>query len=296
MKFLPSLLLVAASGAVADYMCPAMPSDGDQTSLHYAYTIQNLLNIYYSSIPVNASFFSGLPNADMMASNGMTLAENTVTNVMGLAKQAELGAEAIKEEMMGSMSTSMPMECQYVLSPAPNASAHLMNAFYIEATLCGAFIGLADYLQSPTLNFLSARLAAEHGIHASAIRGMMQPVGFMPDSTMLTPAFTPETVMSSGMEVGMLGDWMGGCPVTPPMAPCGGSVSIGELLATLDGQTADSGMACPSSMMPTATYAPAESASMSTAPVATFTGGGHKLKTTGMGVGLVAVAMGWILS
>lgn len=38
-----------------------------------------------------------------------------------------------------------------------------MNAYNLEATMCGAFIGLADYVQSPQAAFSMARLAAEHG-------------------------------------------------------------------------------------------------------------------------------------
>ena len=206
----------------------------DAKAIGYGYTIQGLLEQYYDSIPVNASFFSDLPDANVMASNGMTFAENTVTNVEGLSTQAKLGAKALME--MGGMLGLTPPPCNYTFPMAPNGTAYLMNVFYFEATLCGAFIGLADYFQSPTLNSLSARLAAEHGIHASAIQAMMQPIGFMPNSTMLTPAFTPEMILQDGMEVGKLNTYLGGC-VAAPMAPCGGEVSFGPLLSNLTGQS-----------------------------------------------------------
>lgn len=79
-------------------------------------------------------------------------------------------------------------------------------------------------------------MAAEHGIHASALRAMMQAVGFRPNSTMLTPAFTPDMILEMGMEVGMLGTYLGGC-VKAPAAPCGGTVSFGPLLPMLTGQS-----------------------------------------------------------
>ncbi len=128
----------------------------------------------------------------------------------------------------------MPM-CHYSYPPVTDAQSHLMNAYVIEATLCGAFIGLADYVQSPQAAFLMARLAAEHGIHASYIGSHMQPVIFPTNSTMLTPAFTPEMVSMTGMGVGFLGAYLNNC-VMPPAAPCGGNLSIGMLGATLNGQ------------------------------------------------------------
>ncbi|KAK0951308.1 hypothetical protein LTS01_025305 [Friedmanniomyces endolithicus] len=224
------LTVAAASAAGATYICPASLSSSDAAAIMYGYKVQGLLESYYNSVPVNASYFESLPNAKMTASNGMTLAENTVTNVEGLTKQAQLGAKALKE--LGMMLGLSPDECNYMLPPAPNGTAHLMNAFYLEATMCGAFIGLTDYVQAPEAAFLTARLSAEHGIHASAIGAMMQPVGFMPNSTMLTPAFTPDMILQDGMEVGKLGTWLNGC-ATAPSAPCGGTVTIGELLATL---------------------------------------------------------------
>jgi hypothetical protein len=75
---------------------------------------------------------------NMSASNCMTLAENTVTNVEGIAQQADLASQALTQvySMVDSMSSSSSMSsCDYTYPAAPNASAHLMNAFYFEATL-----------------------------------------------------------------------------------------------------------------------------------------------------------------
>ena len=136
------LPLAAASAITAEYVCPANTSSIDASAIAYAYTIQGLIEAYYNSVPVNASFFSDLSMASMTASNGMTLAENTVTNVEGLTTQAKLAATALMEE--GGMLGLSPPACTFTLPMAPNGTAHLMNAFHLEASLCGAFIGLAD--------------------------------------------------------------------------------------------------------------------------------------------------------
>lgn len=103
--------------------------------------------------------------------------------------------------------------------------------------MCGGFIGLATVVQAPQAAFLMARLAVEHGIHATALRSMMQAVGFNPNSTSLAPAFTPTTILelSNSMEVGKLGSYLGGC-AHAPVNPCGGSIEIGPLLANLTEQ------------------------------------------------------------
>lgn len=225
-----ALTVTAATAASATYMCPASITQDNAPAIMYGYKVQALLESYYGSVPVNASFFEDLPNSSIKASNGMTLAENTVTNLEGLAKQAELGGNALK--MLGKELGLMPGECDFHIPTPKNGMEHLKNIFYLEATMCGAFIGLTDYIQSPEVGFVTARLSAEHGIHASAVRAMMQPVGFMANSTALTPAFTPDMVLEDGMEVGKLGTWLNGC-AKAPSAPCGGSVKIGDLTATL---------------------------------------------------------------
>lgn len=63
----------------------------------------------------------------------------------------------------------------------------------------------------------------------------MKAVVFPTNSTMLTPAFTPEMVSMTGMGVGPLGAYLNNC-VPPPAAPCGGNVTIGSFGATLSGE------------------------------------------------------------
>lgn len=70
----------------------------------------------------------------------------------------------------------------------------------------------------------------------------MEAVVFPSNSTMLTPAFTPEMVSMTGMGVGFLGAYLNNC-VQPPAAPCGGDVIIGSLGATLSGEGSNNIMA-----------------------------------------------------
>lgn len=226
MKFHSTLSALFIAASTATYMCPVSPSSADAAAIAFGLSLQNLLSTYYAAIPINATFFSTLPSP----TKPMT---DFLANTMGLATQAKLGVSAL-QQLATSVSVQMP-KCSYSYPPVTDAHSHLMNAFLLEATLCGAFIGLADYVQSPQAAFLMARLAAEHGIHASYIGGHMESVIFPTNSTMLTPAFTPEMVSQTGMGVGFLGAYLNNC-VTPPAAPCGGNVSIGMLGATLNGQ------------------------------------------------------------
>lgn len=83
-----------------------------------------------------------------------------------------------------------------------------------------------------------ARLAAEHGIHASFLGSYFQDTPYSADSMALTPAFTPAHVLQKGngasrSQVGMLGQYIpSSCAPIPP-APCGGDVSIGMINAML---------------------------------------------------------------
>jgi hypothetical protein len=236
MKLSIILSSYTASLASAAYQCPVMPKPPG-ADIQFAYIVQNLLTTYYDSVPINASFFSGLPNATAVSPiNGMTLAENTVTNIEGLRKQAQLGSEAIRE-FYGSYDTMQLYSCHYDLPSATTGLEHLKNAFFLEATMCGGFIGLTAIVQAPQAAFLMARLAVEHGTHASNIRSMMQAVGFYPNSTSLAPAFTPTTILesSNSTEVGKLGSYLGGCAHVP-VNPCGGIIEIGPLLANLTNQ------------------------------------------------------------
>lgn len=283
--------LLAASAVQATYMCPSMPSSSDAAVIRFSLVVQTFLSDYYKSVPVNATFFSSLPSNTVPPTDYLA-------NVEGLAQQAVLGVQALQQLSAMGSSSAMTPSCNYNYPPAADAESHLMNAYQIEATLCGTFIGLADYVESPQAAFLMARLAAEHGIHASYIGSHMKPQVFMANSTALTPAFTPAMVLQSGMEVGMLGQYLNGC-ASAPTAPCNGMVNIGMLTATLTNQGTNvstaagagsvaSGVAAPTAGM----YSSTPSASM-TAP-ASFTGAAQK-NWKGVGGALGGAAMAVLL-
>lgn len=228
MKLSLSVNAVLAVGCIAQSNSACMPTSSDMATVKFAYSVQELLSSYYNSVPVNQTFFSTLPNNTVPHTNFMA-------NVMGLKRQAQLGVDALQQFMSKtSNNTNWPM-CDYDLPTPMDAKSHLMNAYQMEATLCGTFIGLADYVQCPEASFLMARLSAEHGIHASYIGSHMKPQVFMANSTSLTPAFTPQHVIMSGNSVGYLGQYMNNCSVPAPSAPCGGKVEIGHLGANLTG-------------------------------------------------------------
>lgn len=124
-----------------------------------------------------------------------------------------------------------------------------------------------------------ARLAAEHGIHASFLGSYMKEVPYSADSKSLTPVFTPSTALMSGsgpMDVGMVGQYgLASCAPVPP-APCGGEVTVGMINAMLSsngtaGQV-PSGTASGSSAIGTDSMsASGQNGSMSTSPMPTYT-------------------------
>lgn len=156
MKFYGSIagLLGLATSTSATYECPVSLSSTDAAAISFGLSLQKLLSSYYDSVPVNASFYSTLPAHTVPMTDYLA-------NTMGLAVQAKLGVEGLMH-VASAAGASVP-DCQYSYPPVTDAKSHLMNAYVLEATMCGAFIGLADYVQSPQAAFLMARLAAEHG-------------------------------------------------------------------------------------------------------------------------------------
>jgi hypothetical protein len=150
----PLQLLWTAAVASATYMCPVSPGSSDAPAIMYGYAVQNLLSSYYDSVPINESFYSSLPSP----TKPMT---DFLANTKGLAVQAKIGDEALLQ--VGMAAGGMKPNCNFSYPPVTDAASHFMNAYIFEATMCGAFIGLADYVQSPQAAFLMARLAAEHG-------------------------------------------------------------------------------------------------------------------------------------
>lgn len=139
--------------------------------------------------------------------------------------------------------------------------------------------GLADYVQQPTSAFLMARVAAEHGIHGSFLRSLMDPVPYSQNSTMLTPAFTPMQALQRGSgeatrnNVGNLGAFIPSSCAPVPKAPCGGDVTIGMINAKLSGSSMGSGMGSSSSSMAGGSSA-SSTQSGSSSPSGSMMGGG----------------------
>lgn len=228
MKLLAAIVTALAVGVpAAARMRTCPPISNDMTAIKFGYSIQNLLDSYYNSVPVNETFFSSLPNNTMAGAD-------LLGNFMGLQQQAHLGVSAIQKlAFKAPMNTTMPM-CKYNLPTPMTAKRHLMTAYQLEATLCGAFIALTDYVDSPQVAFLMARLSAEHGAHATYIGSHMKTQIYMANSTSLLPAFSPQHVMQSGMAVGKLGQYMNNCTAIPSL-PCGESLQIGGLGSNITG-------------------------------------------------------------
>lgn len=124
------------------YICPVQMSTQDMTSLEYGWVVQNFLYKYYvANGEFSASDFAKVPMSDMMASNGMTKAENLATNMNGLTTQAKLAVEGLQE--LGA--TQMDCDYSYPPSVQDDPMAFVVAAAYIEATLCGTFIGMVAH-------------------------------------------------------------------------------------------------------------------------------------------------------
>ena len=262
MKFLSTGVACLAAGTAAHAASSCAPTSNDMQALKFGCEIQQLLWEYYNSVSVNETFFSSLPNTTLDSTN-------LTANFMGLQQQSKLAEQALQQlAAKGSMSMSMMPSCKYNPPMPMDAKHFLKDSFHLEASLCGAFIGLADYTTCPEVSFLFARVAAGHGAHAIYVASQMKEQIFMANSSALLPAFTPEHVASKGMKMGQLGGYIGGQCLTPPQAPCGGKVEIGKLGSNLTSTTSGS--------MPT--------------PMATNAGVGTKAGLTGAAGAVVAAA------
>ena len=146
MHYLTTFIIGSAFGiltiqvAAQGYECPLiMPSDA--TALKFAYGMQNWLYQYYKTKGgTSASQYSMFPMATMIQSNNETLEMNLATNFAGLEQQAKLGVEAIEQLAMG-MDLSSSCDYTWPASIETSVMDFFMAAYYIEATLCGTFIG-----------------------------------------------------------------------------------------------------------------------------------------------------------
>lgn len=142
------VLATQTSASGGGYMCPTTASSSDAAALEFAYAVQDFLYQFYEQNGnYSASDFSGFPNASTTTMNGEMLSQDIATNMNGLQKQAMLGVQGIQalaaEIDASSMGYMMP-NCSYMYPPSleqAGAQQFVMAAYYIEATLCGTFIG-----------------------------------------------------------------------------------------------------------------------------------------------------------
>lgn len=145
-----ALGLLASQVAGQGYQCPLMMPD-EVTALEFAHGVQNWLYQYYSTKGgTTADQFADFPNATMVQSNGETLAMNIANNFAGLEQQAKLGVEALEQLATGK---DLSSSCDFTWPAGIDTSAmdFFTASYFIEATLCGTFIGMPSCYNLATL-------------------------------------------------------------------------------------------------------------------------------------------------
>ncbi|KAJ5864215.1 uncharacterized protein N7529_006131 [Penicillium soppii] len=213
---LTGLLLAAVSASAASSGCA--PTSSDAKVLEFAWGLSDFIGGYYNST-VNSTFSS--------SSNATIAAYKKV--LFGVEKENTLGSEAIEKVAQKAPGFSEP-QCTFQFPQVNTTQAWAYYAYQFEATVTGAFIGLAGYTQSPEVSFLLARLAASHSAHATLIGSKVNSTLFAQNATSLVGAYGPAQILSTRNQTGSLGQYLGDC-LTTPSSPCG-SLKIGPLDAT----------------------------------------------------------------
>ncbi|KAJ6178204.1 hypothetical protein N7519_008665 [Penicillium mononematosum] len=210
------ILSTTTSGASAASTCS--PSASDAKVLQFALGVSNFIGTFYNET-VNSTFGES-NNATIKAYQKI---------LFGLEKGNTLSSQAIEKVGAKAPGFSKP-ECDYKIPEVNSTQSWAQWAYRFEATVTGAFIGLAGYTESPEVAFLMARLAAEHSEHSSLIGSRVNASYFAQNSTSLVAAYGPVQILSTRNETGSLGEYLGGC-LTAPTSPCG-PLRIGPLAAT----------------------------------------------------------------
>lgn len=198
--------------------CSCKPADADAAVVQLAWGLEKFLAGYYATVDNNSTLETEIGTLHF-------------DNLKGLQQQANLAMEALQQ--LDVPGVQWP-QCDFTFPKVLDKPSLPKTSFMLEASLCGAFIGMADYTQSPQVAFLMARIAAGHGFHAAYFAPMgVETIEFMPNGTSLLPAFTPEHVLSSGSAMGQLGQFLNGC-LQAPSGPCGEVVVINSLGSTLE--------------------------------------------------------------
>ncbi|KAL4802656.1 hypothetical protein BDV18DRAFT_146238 [Aspergillus unguis] len=262
MRFTSMLSGLLLAGAAVAQNTSCSPTSADASVLRYAYALQGLLERYYTSQPIDQSFFGD-------ARNGSTA--QYYQNFHGIQRENRLGVRAILQVANKVPGYSNPT-CDYSLPDVSSGEDYVANALRLEGSVAAAFIGATGYTQSPEVSFILARLASQHTAGATWLAAQQTSVLFQANSSALVPAYNPAYVLGTGDETGRLGQYLGGC-VSAPANPCGQAFYIGPLIGSIGNITA---AAAGPSGSPSASAS--ASASVSPTPTVSPTGAAKKLK------------------
>ncbi|KAJ5987631.1 hypothetical protein N7451_011996 [Penicillium sp. IBT 35674x] len=186
-------------------------NSSDIQVLQYAFAIQAYSYFFYSSIPLNHTFFSNAPN---------TSNANYVINFQGMEQQNRLGA-LLLEKVGSNIAEFQAPKCRFEAVSPSNGTEFLEDAFYIETSLTGALLGLTGYTLTAEIAEIINWLAVQHGAHTTYITSFVEAIVFPTTNNLssLPPILPPNYVLGTGGENFMLGQLLGDC-VTAPKGPC----------------------------------------------------------------------------
>ncbi|EAW12712.1 uncharacterized protein ACLA_011390 [Aspergillus clavatus NRRL 1] len=221
MRFFSALFVAGAATAANNSYCT--PSSGDVQVVQLTWALEYLIEQFYSSTPLNQTFLNSAVNS----SNA-----NYYTNLQGMQRQNRLGVRAV-QQLGNRVENFDSPKCNFTFETPSDSESFLQTALQLEQSVSGALIGLEGYTQAPEVSFLLARLAVQHGAHSGYLATTQEGVVFPNNATSLTPAYSPDYVLTSGQNPGQLGDYINGC-VSAPQPPCG-NLTIGPLIGSLGG-------------------------------------------------------------
>jgi hypothetical protein len=209
-----SLLLSSASCALAASCSNCSLTSQDTKVLQYAWAIQRLSNWFYETNSVNQTSFSSAPNISISTSTAYY-----PVNLQGIQAQNLLGTAQV-DSLASNLSDFQQPDCNFSMPTPSTITQYLGRSWYLETVISGAFTGLANFTQTPTVSLLLSRLAVQHATHATYIASSFLPNVFDANNISDIPALPPDTVLSNDTHDAMLGGVLGGCVVAPD-ALCG---------------------------------------------------------------------------
>ncbi|KAL3489602.1 hypothetical protein BJX62DRAFT_239002 [Aspergillus germanicus] len=204
------LLLSSASSAIAASCSNCSLTSQDTKVLQYAWAIQRLSNWFYETNSANQTNFSSAPNISTAY---------YPDNLQGIQSQNLLGAAQV-ESLASNLSDFQQPDCNFSMPTPSTITQYLAKSWYLETVISGAFTGLANFTQTPTVSLLLSQLAVQHATHATYIAASFLPNVFDANNISDIPVLPPDVVLSNDTHDSMLGHVLGGC-VAAPEAPCG---------------------------------------------------------------------------